>query len=90
MDDLPFLKKVFFKYTGGTLMPIFGMMHGVETGAKRYADGLLNDKFVSGHFYASREGSPTGPVIDQSEIDSTFANPDVQDNANQAVHRFAA
>jgi NAD(P)-dependent dehydrogenase (short-subunit alcohol dehydrogenase family) len=90
MDDLPFLKKVFFKYIGGTLMPIFGMMHSVETGAKRYVDGLLNEKFESGHFYASREGSPTGPVIDQAEIDNTFANPDFQDNANQAVHRFAA
>ena len=90
MDDLPFLKKIFFKYIGGTLMPIFGMMHSVETGAKRYVDGLLNEKFESGHFYASREGSPTGPVIDQSEIDSTLANPDFQDNANQAVHRFAA
>ena len=90
MDDLPFLKKVFFKYIGGTLMPIFGMMHSVETGAQRYVDGLLNEKFESGHFYASREGSPTGPVIDQSEIDGTFANQDFQDNANQAVHRFAA
>ena len=34
MDDFPFLK-IFFKYIGGTLMPIFGMMHSVETGAKR-------------------------------------------------------
>ena len=90
MDDLPFLKKVFFKYIGGTLMPIMGMMHSVETGAKRYVDGLLNEKFESGHFYASSEGSPTGPVIDQVEIDSTLANPEYQDNANQAVHRFAA
>ncbi|WP_306141743.1 SDR family NAD(P)-dependent oxidoreductase [Roseibium sp. MMSF_3412] len=90
MDDLPFLKKVFFKYVGGTLMPIFGMMHDVQTGAKRYVDGLLNEKFESGHFYASREGSPTGPVIDQVEIDSAFANPDFQDNANLAVHRFVA
>jgi NAD(P)-dependent dehydrogenase (short-subunit alcohol dehydrogenase family) len=90
MDDLPFLKKVFFKYIGGTVMPIFGMMHSVETGAKRYVDGLLNDTFKSGHFYASREGSPTGPVIDQAQIDRDLANPDFQDNANQAVHRFAA
>lgn len=90
MDDLPLLKKVFFKYIGGTLMPIFGMMHNVETGAKRYVDGLLNERFESGHFYASREGSPTGPVIDQAEIDASLANPDYQDNANQAVHRFAA
>ena len=90
MDDLPFLKKVFFKYIGGTLMPLFGMMHSVETGAKRYVDGLLNARFESGHFYASREGSPTGPVIDQADIDRTLANPDFQDNANRAVHRFAA
>ena len=90
MDDLPFLKKVFFKYVGGTLMPIFGMMHSLETGAKRYVDGLLNEKFESGHFYASREGSPTGPVVDQAQIDSSLANPHFQDNANQAVHRFAA
>ncbi|MEM1428278.1 MAG: SDR family NAD(P)-dependent oxidoreductase [Pseudomonadota bacterium] len=90
MDDLPFLKKVFFKYIGGTVMPIFGMMHSVETGAARYVEGLLDAKFESGHFYASREGSPTGPVIDQAEIDSALANPDFQDNANQAVHRFAA
>lgn len=89
MDDLPFLKKVFFKYVGGILMPIFGMMHSVETGAKRYVDGLLNDKFKSGRFYASREGSPTGPVIDQADIDSSFNDHDFQDNANQAVHRFA-
>ena len=50
MDDLPFLKKVFFKYIGGSLMPIFGMMDSVETGAKRYVDGLLNEKFESGRF----------------------------------------
>lgn len=90
MDDLPFLKKVFFKYVGGTIMPFFGMMHSVETGAKRYVDGLMNTKFESGRFYASREGSPTGPVIDQAEIDVALANPDFQDNANRAVHRFAA
>lgn len=71
-------------------MPIFGMMHSVETGAKRYVDGLLNPKLESGHFYASRMGSPTGPVIDQAKIDSALANPDFQDNAYQAVHRFLA
>lgn len=90
MDDLPFLKKVVFKYVGGTLMPLLGMMHSVETGAKRYVDGLMNAKFETGHFYASRAGSPTGPVIDQAEIDQNLANPDFQDNANKAVHRFAA
>ena len=89
MDDLPLLKKIFFKYIGSTLMPIFGMMHSVETGAKRYVDGLLNPKFESGHFYASRAGSPTGPIVDQTIIDPSLGNQDAQDNANRAVHQFA-
>jgi NAD(P)-dependent dehydrogenase (short-subunit alcohol dehydrogenase family) len=89
MDDLPFLKKLFFKHIGGVLMPIFGLMHSVETGAKRYVDGLLNPKFESGHFYASRAGSPTGPVVDQATIDADLANATFQDNANRAVHQFA-
>lgn len=89
MDDLPFAKKLFFKYVGGTVMPIFGMMHSVEKGAKRYVDGLLNPKFESGHFYASRAGSPTGPLIDQAELEADLANPLYQDNANAAVHQFA-
>ena len=88
MDDLPFLKKLFFKHIGGTLMPIFGMMHNVETGARRYVEGVLNPKFESGRFYASGLGSPTGPVVDQTTIDGELGNVVIQDNANQAVHRF--
>ena len=89
LDDLPFMKKLFFKHIGGVLMPIFGMMHSVETGAKRYVDGLLNPKFERGHFYASGTGSPTGPLVDQATIDADLANLTYQDNANRAVHRFA-
>lgn len=89
MDDLPFLKKLFFKHVGGVLMPLFGMMHSVETGAKRYVDGLLNPKYETGQFFASREGAPTGPVVDQTGIDAVLANKAYQDNANQAVHQFA-
>ena len=59
-DDLPFIKRIVFKHIGGVLMPIFGMMHGVEAGAKRYLDGLLNPEFKTGHFYASQTGYPTG------------------------------
>ncbi|MEM7300129.1 MAG: SDR family NAD(P)-dependent oxidoreductase [Pseudomonadota bacterium] len=89
MDDLPFMKKLFFKYVGGTLMPIFGMMHSVEKGARRYVDGLLNPKFETGRFYASRSGSPTGPVVDQVKIDAFLGDTWAQDNANRAVHQFA-
>lgn len=89
MDDLPFLKKVFFKHVGGVLMPLFGMMHGVEVGARRYVDGLLNPKFESGGFYASGTGSPTGPVVDQKNIAPNLGNVDFQDNASQAIRLFA-
>lgn len=89
MDDLPFVKKVLFKYVGGVLMPLFGMMHGVEVGAKRYVDGLKDPEFESGRFYASEGGSPTGPVVDQATLFTDLSNSSFQDNANQAVHGFA-
>lgn len=88
-DNLPFIKRLIFKHIGGTLMPLFGMMHSVETGAKRYVEGILNPKFESGHFYASRKGSPTGPVVDQDTIDSFLSDRTAQDNALRAVQQFA-
>ena len=90
MDDLPFLKKLFFKYVGGLLMPMFGMMHSVETGARRYVDGLLNPRFESGRFYASHSGSPTGPVVDQVTIDASLGNVNAQNNAYRAIHQLVA
>ncbi|MEG3219365.1 SDR family NAD(P)-dependent oxidoreductase [Vibrio gigantis] len=89
MDDLPFLKKLFFKYVGGLFMPLLGMMHSVEKGAKRYLDGLFDPRFESGHFYASRSGSPTGPVVDQLTIEPLFGNAVAQDNARQAIQQFS-
>lgn len=88
-DDLSFLKRLFFKHMGGVLMPLFGMMHGLETGAKRYVDGLLNPKFESGRFYASKEGFPSGPIVDQESIDASLFDPKTQDNASQALRKFA-
>ena len=89
MDDLPFLKKLFFKHVGGVLMPMFGMMHGLDVGARRYVDGLFNSKFETGGFYASREGSPTGPVIDQTTIAVELGDTVFQDNAKEAIRLFA-
>jgi hypothetical protein len=88
-DDLPFLKRVVFKHVGGVLMPLFGMMHSVETGAKRYVDGLLNPKFETGHFYASKPGYPTGALVDQAGLDPVIADTSAQENASQAMQRFA-
>ncbi|MES0807855.1 SDR family NAD(P)-dependent oxidoreductase [Roseibium sp. SCPC15] len=89
MDDLPFLKKLFFKHVGWVVMPLFGMMHGIDVGAKRYVDGLLNPKFESGRFYASGGGSPTGPLVDQTTIAADLDNTAFQDNAKQAIRLFA-
>ncbi|USD64291.1 SDR family NAD(P)-dependent oxidoreductase [Vibrio sp. SCSIO 43136] len=89
MDDLPFAKKVFFKYIGSVLMPMFGMMHSVEKGAKRYVDGLFNPRFESGRFYASKAGSPTGEVIDQITLDPSLGHTTAQDNARTAIAKFA-
>ena len=69
-------------------MPLFGMMHSVEDGAARYVEGVLNPKFRSGHFYASKMGSPTGSLVDQATIDDRFSNQTLQDNAYQAVRNF--
>lgn len=88
MDDLPFAKKVLFKYIGGLLMPLFGMMHGLKIGAKRYVGGLLDPRFETGRFYASKGEFPTGPVVDQATIHDGLDDPSIQDNAREAVQRF--
>lgn len=88
MDDLPLLKKVFFKYVGGLVMPMMGMMHSVDKGAKRYLDGLFDPRFESGHFYASRMGSPTGSVVDQLTIEPALGDTAAQDNARHAIQQF--
>ena len=89
MDDLPFLKKIMFKYIGGTIMPLFGMMHGLDVGAKRYVDAVMSDEFKSGHFYASKGKFPTGDVVDQALEYADLSNNSFEDNAHEALLRFA-
>ena len=71
------------------VLPAFGLVQGVDKGAKRLIDGLNDPALKSGVFYASKASALTGPVVDQSEIVPDLANPAYQDNASQAVHRFA-
>ena len=88
-DDMPFLQRVMFKYIGMPIvMPLMGMSHSLEKGAKRFVEGINNDAFKSGVFYASKKNVLTGPVIDQSSIFQNFTNEVYQDNANEAIHRF--
>ena len=71
------------------VLPAFGLVQGVDKGAKRLIGGLNDPTLKSGVFYASKASALTGPVVDQSEIVPDLANPAYQDNASQAVHRFA-
>jgi hypothetical protein len=89
MDDLSGFMKFMYKYIAmPILMPLMGMAHSLETGAKRYVDGINNESLLSGVFYGSKASVLTGPIIDQSLIFSDLNNTRFQDNANEAVHRF--
>jgi len=70
------------------VMPLIGMVHKVEVGAKRFVDGISDERYKSGIFYASKEGKLTGDVVDQSTFYADLKNSTFQDNADRAIHRF--
>jgi len=89
MDDLTLGKRLLFKYIMLPIVaPLKGLVHKLEKGAKRFVDGISDDSFKSGVFYASKAKLLTGPVIDQSEIFPNLNNTTYQDNASAAIHRF--
>lgn len=89
MDDLSGFMKFIYKYIAMPfLMPLMGMAHSLETGAKRFVDGINDESLTSGVFYGSKANVLTGPIIDQSTIFSDLNNTTFQDNANEAIHRF--
>lgn len=88
-DNLPFIQKIMFKYVGMPIfMPLMGLSHSLQKGAKRFVDGISNESLKSGRFYASKEGVLTGQLVDQESIFSDLGNDEFQDNANAAIHRF--
>ena len=87
--DLPLPLRLLLKYLlMPVVMPLFGLVHDLEAGAKRLVDGLHDTALRSGVFYASQANALTGPMTDQSEIFPDLANPLYQDHASEAVHRF--
>jgi hypothetical protein len=72
------------------VFPRFGLAHPLGAGARRLVDAAMSDELQSGRFYASTAKVLTGPLIDQAEIYSDFANPEFHRNAFDAVHRFLA
>lgn len=89
-EDLTGIMKFLMKTMSKTLMPIMGVMHSLETGAKRYVDGITDERFKTGTFYASSRNKPTGDVGDQSVLFPELKNESYQDNAYEAIHRFTA
>ncbi len=89
MNDLPLPKRLLFKYFMLPIVaPLKGLVHKLGKGAKRFVDGINDDSFKSGVFYASEAGKLTGQLIDQSTIFADLNNFTYQDNANSAIHRF--
>jgi hypothetical protein len=89
-DNLPPAMKFMLK---NFMMPVVfplmgGMVHKLEVGAKRFVDGISDERFKSGVFYASKEGKLSGDVVDQSTFYTDLKNTTFQDNANKAIHRF--
>jgi len=69
------------------VMLMIGKVHKLEVGAQRFVEGLLNESYQSGVFYASKKGL-TGAIGIQSELFSDLSNEQFQDNAKNAIHRF--
>ena len=89
-DNLPPAMRFMLK---NFMMPIVfplmgGMVHKLEVGAKRFVDGVSDERYKSGVFYASKEGKLSGDVVDQSTFFADLKNTSFQDNANEAIHRF--
>ncbi len=67
---------------------IGGMVHKLEVGAKRFVDGISDDRYKTGVFYASKQGKLSGDMVDQGTFYTDLKNATFQDNADAAIHRF--
>ena len=89
-DNLPPAMKFMLKYF---MMPVVfpligGMVHTLDVGAKRFVDGISDERYKSGIFYASKQDKLSGDVVDQSTFYTDLKNTTFQDNADKAIHRF--
>ncbi len=88
-DNLPAAMKFMMTYVMfPIIMPLLRVVHTLEVGAKRFVDGISDERYKSGIFYASKEGKLTGDVVDQSTFYTDLKNTSFQDNADKAIHHF--
>jgi len=88
-ENLPAAMKFMMTYIMmPVVMPLIGMVHKLGVGASRFVDGISDERYKTGVFYASKEGKLTGDVVDQSSFFPDLKNTSFQDNADSAIHRF--
>jgi len=80
--------RVFYNYIFLPILgPILGLVHSLETGAARIVNGLFNDSLLSGHFYACKADTLTGPMVDQQVIMPDLGDQALQRMASEAIYR---
>jgi len=89
-DNLPPAMRFMLKnFMTPVVFPLMGnMVHKLDVGAKRFVDGISDERYKSGVFYASKEGKLSGDMVDQSIFFTPLKNTTFQDNADKAIHRF--
>lgn len=89
-DSLPAPMRFILKnFMMPIVFPLMGnMVHNIEVGVKHFVDGISEDRYKSGVFYASKQGKLSGDVVDQSSFYTDLKNTTFQDNAYEAIHRF--
>lgn len=89
-DSLPPAMKFMLKnFMMPIVFPLLGnMVHKLEVGVKRLVDGIADERYKSGVFYASKKGKLSGDVVDQSTFYTDLKNTTFQDNADRAIQRF--
>lgn len=89
-DNLPPAMKFMLKnFMMPIIFPLMGeMVHELAVGAKRFVDGISEERYKSGVFYASKEGKLSGALVDQSTFFTALKNTTFQDNADIAIHRY--
>ncbi|MFC4231462.1 SDR family NAD(P)-dependent oxidoreductase [Parasediminibacterium paludis] len=89
-ENLPPAMKFMLKnFMMPVVFPLMGdMVHKLEVGAKRFVDGISDEQYKSGIFYASREGKLSGKMVDQSTFFPALLNTTFQDNAAEAINLF--
>ena len=89
--SMPTPMRLFAKFIfAPVIAPLLGLMHPLETGARRIVEGLFDQSLLSGRFYASAEKVLTGPLVDQGELFPNFSDTALQDKAAAAIREFTA